>query len=183
VRGTWATFVRQAPSTSRPGIIGSLLSRACDDAGYPIAGTDTPRGTQNRLLEVYPHPALLALLDVDYRFPYKVSKARKLWPKSDAEGRKSAVLDSFARILAALRERIDGIDIDLPELSRVGSLSGLKRYEDALDVLVCCWVGMEYLDGRAEAFGDEDAAIWVPADARLRVQKNRNSLLNGRSSE
>jgi predicted RNase H-like nuclease len=42
------------------------------------------------------------------------------------------------------------------------SASGLKRYEDALDALVCAWVGAKYLLGEAVAYGDGTAAIWVP---------------------
>jgi predicted RNase H-like nuclease len=46
----------------------------------------------------------------------------------------------------------------------VNSFSALKRYEDALDALICGWVGVEYLAGRAVPLGNEDAAIWCPAD-------------------
>jgi predicted RNase H-like nuclease len=42
------------------------------------------------------------------------------------------------------------------------STSGLKRYEDSLDALVCSWVGAKYLLGEAEPYGDGTAAIWVP---------------------
>jgi predicted RNase H-like nuclease len=41
--------------------------------------------------------------------------------------------------------------------------AALKRYEDALDALVCGWVGIEYLGGRCTAFGDTAAAIWTPS--------------------
>jgi predicted RNase H-like nuclease len=42
------------------------------------------------------------------------------------------------------------------------STSGLKRYEDSLDILVCAWVGAKYLKGEALPYGDDTAAIWVP---------------------
>jgi len=41
-------------------------------------------------------------------------------------------------------------------------LLDLKRYEDALDALVSAWVGVEYIEQRAVAFGDARAAIWCP---------------------
>jgi predicted RNase H-like nuclease len=42
------------------------------------------------------------------------------------------------------------------------STSGLKRYEDSLDALVCACVGAKYLEGSAVPYGDNTAAIWVP---------------------
>jgi len=50
----------------------------------------------------------------------------------------------------------------LPCSDTVPSLSHLKRYEDALDGLVSAWVGIEYLEGRAQAYGHATAAVWVP---------------------
>jgi predicted RNase H-like nuclease len=48
------------------------------------------------------------------------------------------------------------------DVSQGGSLSELKRYEDALDAVVCCWVGMEYIARSARPYGDGLAAIWCP---------------------
>jgi predicted RNase H-like nuclease len=45
-------------------------------------------------------------------------------------------------------------------------VSGLKRYEDSLDSLVCAWVGMTYLKGETVAYGDHTAAIWMPCAAK-----------------
>jgi predicted RNase H-like nuclease len=38
----------------------------------------------------------------------------------------------------------------------------LKAYEDRLDAVVCAAVAIAGLKGDARAFGDENAAIWVP---------------------
>jgi hypothetical protein len=38
----------------------------------------------------------------------------------------------------------------------------MKRYEDALDAILCAWVAIEFLEGNAEPLGDEQAAIWTP---------------------
>jgi len=153
------------PSASRPGELGERFARVLGEAGYSVATTTAKAGERRCLIEVYPHPALLALLDADYRIPYKVSKARKLWPGKSVEERIGLVLRSLARILDALEQRIDGIGLQLPEAAEVPSLSFLKRYEDAIDALVCAWVGIEYLEGRAVAFGDECSATWVPSAA------------------
>jgi hypothetical protein len=56
---------------------------------------------------------------------------------------------------------MDGISTRLPDPAtlRPGSMKG---YEDAIDALICCWVGAEFLMGRAKPYGDTDAAIWIP---------------------
>jgi predicted RNase H-like nuclease len=38
----------------------------------------------------------------------------------------------------------------------------LKRYEDAIDALICCWVGTLYAEGNARPMGDDTTAIWCP---------------------
>jgi hypothetical protein len=38
----------------------------------------------------------------------------------------------------------------------------MKRYEDALDPPVCCWVGSPFLSGDADPLGDKTAAVWCP---------------------
>jgi hypothetical protein len=69
---------------------------------------------------------------------------------------------------SAIRDALGGVfhrlTLAVAEPAEVRSLGTLKRYEDALDVLVCAWVDTEYLAGRTEPLGDADAAIWCPAD-------------------
>jgi predicted RNase H-like nuclease len=38
----------------------------------------------------------------------------------------------------------------------------MKAFEDALDAVVCAWVGACVMDGKAVAYGDDVSAIWVP---------------------
>jgi predicted RNase H-like nuclease len=118
-------------------------------------------------LEVYPHPALLSLMARRMRVPYKVSKARKYWPGASADQRIKKLLAEFARIASALRLYFSEIGIEIPRVGTITNLSRLKRYEDALDALVCAWVGAEHLAGRTVALGDETAAIWCPTDVVL----------------
>lgn len=147
-----------SPGLKRPGLIGRQFTDLMAAHGFEIADANTECGTPTRLLEVYPHPALLGLLGVPYRFPYKVSKSRKLWPGTPVDVRIQLLLAAFDRILAALKVHIDDIDLVLPTAITVPSVSHLKRYEDALDALVSAWVGIEYLEGRAQAYGDATAA-------------------------
>jgi len=151
-----------SPSRERPGRVGEALTAAFLGAGYSLAHEKTPPGVHSALVEVYPHPALLTLLNADYRIPYKVSKSGKLWPGASPEQRTANLLEAFERILDGLTRHIDNIPLALPKPQAVPTLSHLKRYEDALDALICGWVGMRYLEGRARPYGDETAAIWVP---------------------
>lgn len=151
-----------SPGPDRPGPLGAQLSLRFAEAGYPIATATTPGGTPHRLVEVYPHPALLALLRRDRRVPYKVGKASSYWKGAPVAVRIERLLTEFAAIRDGLATHIDDIAIPLPGASEVRSLAALKPLEDAIDALVCCWVGCEYLSGRCHPLGDETAAIWCP---------------------
>ena len=127
-----------------------------------MATATTPAGMPSRLVEVYPHPALMTLTGASYRLPYKVSRSRRYWPDSSPAQRTVKLLAQFEAIAFALRAEIDDIPIELPWPDGVVSTSGVKRYEDSLDALVCSWVGAKYLEGAAIPYGDATAAIWVP---------------------
>jgi predicted RNase H-like nuclease len=151
-----------SPNATRPGSISDTLRQSFDTLGFPLAAANCPVGTSRRLIEVYPHPALLTLLNRTWRVPYKISKTGKYWPGAPVPDRLRNLLQEFHAILAALQQQIAGIPDLLPPIGQVTSFSSLKRYEDALDALVCGWVGMTYLAGQAMAYGDDTAAIWVP---------------------
>ena len=114
-------------------------------------------------MEVYPHPAIVRLLNLTYRLPYKVTRSAKYWPRKDTNFRIRRLLEQFRLILNGLKNCIREIPIRLPELSKCTSLAYLKRYEDTIDALVCAWVGICFLEKKIESFGDATAAIWVPA--------------------
>ena len=40
-----------------------------------------------------------------------------------------------------------------------------KAVENALDAVICAWIGYEYANDRAESLGDRIAAIWTPVPA------------------
>jgi hypothetical protein len=37
-----------------------------------------------------------------------------------------------------------------------------KAHEDVLDAIVCCVCAIRALEGEADVYGDDDAAIWIP---------------------
>ena len=151
-----------SPNAERPGRISEGLRDGFAEAGFSLATAMTAPGTPTSLVEVYPHPALLTLTGADYRLPYKVSKSRRYWPGSSPADRKVSLIEVFERILTALKDDLGSISLELPDPAGVVSLSGLKRYEDSVDSLVCAWVGTKYLEGNVTPYGDDTAAIWVP---------------------
>lgn len=152
------------PSIIRPGPISDVLCADFAHRGYPLATTTAPRESTPALIEVYPHPALLVLMHASYRVPYKVSKAGRYWPTAPPSERREKLVQTWDAILRALNVIISDADLPLPtpDEARTLQTSVLKRYEDALDALVCGWVGVQYLNGLCTAYGDETAAIWTP---------------------
>jgi predicted RNase H-like nuclease len=133
------------------------------------------RQNSHIFLEVYPHPAIIELLDLDERLQYKVSKLQKYWPDLEGDKRWAAVAQNLARLRAGLDKRIAGVADWIPSAKsfiKSGPASRLKGYEDALDAIVCAWIGCEFLAGRCVAYGDAESAIWLPKPAGL---KNQNA--------
>ena len=151
-----------SPTATRPGALGTELTKQFCDAGFVLLGTDSDVRATRAMIEVYPHPALLSLLGASYRIPYKVSKSTRYWPGLTIQERIGSLLNQFTLIERALSARIGGIRVPLPIADRVFSLAALKRYEDALDALVCGWVAIQFTAGNAVAYGDATAAVWVP---------------------
>jgi len=156
------------PSSMRPGKIGKYITEQFEAAGYSIATKTELPGRTMRLVEVYPHPALLTLLGSEYRIPYKVAKSLRYWPKTTTVQRIEKLLNEFQTIIGTLARIFGPIPLRLPQAVEVPSLATLKRYEDAIDALLCAWVGICYLEGKAIAFGDETSSIWCPLEKSQR---------------
>jgi predicted RNase H-like nuclease len=148
-----------SPTPERPGRLAGEVRRSFERQGFALATARRPAGPA--LLEVYPHTALLHLTGAGYRLPYKVARSRRYWPGEDRAGRRRLLLEEYRKILRALRREVR-LEHRLPAAGEDGPLSALKRYEDAIDAVVCAWMAREFVLGRAEAVGDERAAIWVP---------------------
>lgn len=147
------------PSATRPGKLSDELRVRFDDAGYPLAVSELH---SRALLEVYPHPALIELAAADRRLPYKQSKIRKYWPDNGPAARRAKLLQTWSQIVELLDVQIRGVKDALPLPSMGARGYELKAFEDALDAVVCAWVGACALTGRARAYGDWQSAIWVP---------------------
>ena len=151
-----------SPSAIRPGPIADELRAESNRLGFPLAVNDILTKTKPSLIEVYPHPALLSLLNIDYRFPYKVSKRNKYWKEQSSDQKKSNLIEAFNRVLVYLNKKFNNISLKIPAITDIDYFSELKRYEDVLDALICAWVGALYLEGGCTSYGDNKAAIWIP---------------------
>jgi predicted RNase H-like nuclease len=149
-----------SPTPIRPGHISDDLRDDFQRCGFPLA-TRRANPPGHALIETYPHPALLSLMKAPRRVKYKVAKSKKYWPKLSLSDRSAKIAGMLQEILAELSKAISGIKP--PENTK--QLSGLKPMEDQVDALVCAWVGIQVIEGNATAVGDDEAAIWLPADA------------------
>lgn len=157
-----------SPTANRPGPISQRLFEQLSACGFTwLHANITIAHNKNShvFIEAYPHPAIIELLGLDERLKYKVSKLQKYWPDLEGNKRWTAVAQNLARLRTALDARIAGVAEWLPAaktLIKNGPASRLKGYEDALDAIVCAWIGCEFLAGRCVAYGDEKSAIWLP---------------------
>lgn len=150
------------PSAMRPGPISDRLTEDFCRLGFPLA-TDTL--TTPALVEVYPHPALVELTGAARRLPYKVGKIRNYWPEASSSERRSKLIGCWRGIVAALQAEIENVANTLTPPPPDAPARTLKAFEDQLDAVVCAWVGICVLEGRARPFGNADAAIWIPDTA------------------
>ncbi len=165
-----------SPSPARPGTLGEDLTRAFKSSGFNLVTDiiEKPSEAGKVLIEVYPHPALLSLLQADQRVQYKVSKSLSYWQEASVPKRINNLLEIYQAILEKLSERFSGLGELIRFDREITCLAHLKKYEDALDALICAWVGVEFLGGRVIPLGDDTAAIWCPADV---VSENRGGSL------
>ena len=144
-----------SPSSMCPGLVSEIFSQIMTENGYTLA-VDGDKPRDHMFIEVYPHTALLRLMDASYRVPYKTSKKSKYWPNVSTSERRSNLLEVWDKILKALSLEVG--DIDIPTQGPIS----LKPVEDALDAVICAWVGHKFVNGKAESMGDEISAIWTP---------------------
>ena len=146
-------------SAVRPGPISDRLRESFEQSGYPL---QTDRVACPGLIEVYPHPALVELAGASKRLPYKASKVRDYWRSCTPPERRVRLHRQWSEIVAMLEQEIAGVADALQELRLDASAMELKAYEDSLDAVICAFVAICALQGRATPFGDRNSAIWIP---------------------
>ncbi len=148
-----------SPSAARPGKLSDDLRAGFATSGYRLL---TDAVTLPGLVEVYPHPALVELAASRERLRYKLSRAGKNWPGLSAKQRREQVVALWEDIAVRLDREIAGVCAALAVPRADAPTTELKAHEDMLDAVVCAWVGICVLEGRARPYGDSISAIWVP---------------------
>lgn len=114
---------------TRPGAFGKAISDGFRKAGYSLA-TTSYAGARPVLIEVFPLAALVRLMALRRRPPYKVTKTTKYWKDKTREERRELLIHEWSYIISALQTRIPTMSFALPlQWSR---WSELKPYEDVL---------------------------------------------------
>jgi predicted RNase H-like nuclease len=148
-----------SPSATRPGSISDALREGFELAGYPLL---TAKIATPGLVEVYPHPALVELAGAATRLPYKSSRVSKYWPAASPSERRALLYQQWTEIVALLEKHVVGVAAALPRLHPNPNVRTLKAYEDKLDAVICAWVAICCLEGRAIPYGDANSTIWIP---------------------
>ena len=143
---------------TRPGPLADAMRTGFAALGYRVATAATKPATRRVLIEAFPHAAAIVLAGASYRVPYKLARAAQYWPERTPEARRRALVANRRVLQRALAKVVRGGALRVPG---AGPLAALKRYEDALDALICAWIGIEYLGGRLRAHGDATAAVWA----------------------
>ncbi|MDZ7292913.1 MAG: DUF429 domain-containing protein [candidate division KSB1 bacterium] len=160
------------PTAKRPGPISRMLFEQLTAYGFTWQSAETQilpnkSKAQNShvFFETYPHPAIIELLGLEERLKYKVSKLQKYWPELDHEARRVAVARELDRLRTALAKRITNVRKWLPPARfflNVRRTAWLKNYENAIDAIICAWIGCQFVYGRCSSYGDAASAIWLP---------------------
>lgn len=149
-----------SPSRARPGSISDRFRESFEAAGFPL---QTAEVLGPGVIEVYPHPALVELAGAPERLAYKVAKSRAYWPSLSSAERRSRLLMQWSRIIGLLDVEVQGVSHAFEGFEQRTSGTEMKATEDALDAVVCAWVAIRTLNGRAIPYGDMDSAIWIPS--------------------
>ncbi|KFD26149.1 DUF429 domain-containing protein [Sphingobium yanoikuyae] len=147
------------PSPARPGQISDDLRTAFGLAGYAL---QVQAPVVSGLVEVYPHPALVELMEAAERLPYKAGKVRNYWRHLWPAERKVQLLAQWAAIAATLDTVMPGSIAAILRADETSAGAHLKACEDLLDAIICAWVGTTILSSQARPFGEDTAAIWIP---------------------
>ena len=152
-----------SPTIARPGKVSSQLRNELQACGYELA---VEQGKTSAVIEVYPHPALLFLLKLERRLPYKVDRRASYWRNTPSAERRNRLVDNLSFLYQGLVKVIEGIPTYLLyALNNETTFKDLKSIEDQLDALVCSWVGACYLEGCVRGYGDTESVIWIPSCA------------------
>lgn len=148
---------------------GELLVAALAGHGFvPAAGIAA--GAAGRLItEVYPHPAMVALFNLEQTLKYKLKPGRTAAERLAAWARYHTGLRGLACADPPLLGDLPLLDTDVAALSGVA----LKRYEDRVDALFCAYIALyahRWGAARCRTFGTLEAG-WIMTPVPAGIEK------------
>jgi predicted RNase H-like nuclease len=126
----------------REGVRGDRIARALD---LDLDPNFEPLSRVRRAIEVYPHPAIVALFDLPVTLKYKAKPSRNLLSRS-------AALGELMQHLERLIDRDPWVNVRTASrweelthtITSPASGAALSRAEDEVDAFVCAYVGLYY---------------------------------------
>lgn len=149
---------------SRPYFDPPRAARLADAHGWDVDPARRPDGTRTVAIEVYPHPAMVALFGLGRVLPYKVKPGRSLETLRDAWG---ALLDHVDRVCGAVLRTDESPRWTEIRRTVAGAtrISEVRAAEDEVDAIFCAYLAWLWGTGdeRMIVLGDvRDGYIVVP---------------------
>lgn len=153
-------------------------SRAARIAARLRLDIDPATTAGNRMIEVYPHPAIVMLFGLERTLPYKAKKGR------DVVSRRAVFLELMTHLEslenASQPLRLDGgpwggLRRQVEDATRQVDL---ERAEDQLDAVVCAYIGLLHAraPGSVRTLGDVDNGyIVTPATPQVAARIDRDT--------
>jgi len=147
---------------------GEAIVEALTRQGFAQEPFIERRTAKRAVFEVYPHPATIALFDLEQTLKYKARPGRTLDSRCQELRRLRDQVLQLANAQPALISRCDVLTQDLQVLRGLR----LKRYEDLLDAVVCAYTACYawYWGPKGyQVYGDTcQGYILVPMTRRMR---------------
>jgi predicted RNase H-like nuclease len=133
----------------------------------------TSREPVRRAIEVYPHPATVTLFGLERVIPYKQKPGRTPDQRRAAMLQLIGHVESLESATPALHVRsCEEWRRAAREVAAAATHAELNRWEDALDGVLCAYIGLHrwwHGDEKSAVLGDMDTGyIVVPVDERVR---------------
>jgi predicted RNase H-like nuclease len=137
---------------------GTRAWRLCDRLGLNVVSTSA---ADRRAIEVYPHPAMVVLLDLERVIPYKAKPGRSLEDLRAAFARLATAMEGLPELRLAESPRWHELR---DRCAHAGRKSELKRAEDEIDAIFCAHLAHRWhREGSAgnDVLGDDESGCIV----------------------
>ena len=145
---------------------GPRAARLAERLGATVDLDAAPQANGRRVIEVYPHAAMVVQFQLERILPYKSRKGRDLASRRHAFNRLTDLMESMATADPPLRAAPSPRWAELLTVVALATnQAGLDRVEDELDAYMCAYVGLLYwwmgIGERCAVMGDATTGFIV----------------------